>query len=95
MIEYIHGAIKATAGEEIDIIAEITADTGEAITEDCELHIFDKDKNMIVAAKGTFSNDEWTFTIPAEATKGLEGRYMYCIGHKSSSLCFKQPIYFV
>ncbi len=95
MIEYIHGAIKATAGEEIDIVAEITADTGEAITEDCELHIFDKGKNMITASQGVYNGEEWRFTIPAEATKGLEGRYMYCIGYKKSSLCFKQPIYFV
>ena len=94
MIEYIHGAIKATAGEDISIVAEITAETGETITEDCNLHIFDKNKQMIVEVKGTFNDNEWSFTIPATATKGLYGRYMYCIGHKKSSLCFKQPIYF-
>jgi hypothetical protein len=95
MIEYIHGAIKASAGQDIDVVAEITTQTGEAITEDCKLHIFDKNNKMICEVKGVYAYEEWTFTIPAEATKGRSGRHMYCFGYKGSSLCFKQPIYFV
>lgn len=93
MIEYIYNAIRATAGQDITLPAEITTETGEDITEDCQLHIF-KDKEMIIAVDGIYKEGEWAFTIPAEKTKDLYGRYFYCIGHKGSSLCFKQPIYF-
>jgi hypothetical protein len=95
MIEYISGAIKANAGENITITAEITNESGEEITEDCQLHIFDNNKTMLLESNGTYQDGEWSFLIPAEATKELSGRYFYCIGHKGTSLCFKQPIYFV
>jgi hypothetical protein len=93
MIEYLYNAIRAAAGQNITLSAEITDNNGEDITEDCQLHIFN-DKEMIIEVDGIYQDGEWTFPVSGEATKGLYGRYFYCIGHKESSLCFKQPIYF-
>ena len=93
MIEYIYDAIRISAGQDVTLIAEITDESGEDITEDCELHIF-KGEEMIIEVAGTYKDDEWHFIIPAEKTKGLRGRHFYCIGHRGSSLCFKQPVYF-
>jgi hypothetical protein len=96
MIEYLHDAIRATAGNNIAVTAVITDDNDEAITENCFLMLHDKDrKTIITEIRGNYENDEWTFIIPADKTKGLKGRYWYCIRHVNNSLCFKQPIYLV
>lgn len=96
MIEYLYNAIKADAGQPITIDAALTDDTGASLTEGCELHLFAPDREtMIIGVPGVCNGEEWTFTIPAETTKGLNGRYWYCIGYYDTSLCFKQPIYLV
>ena len=97
MIEYLYDAIRAHAGNDLVISAEITDVLNEPIVEKCVLWLHDKDKEtMIAEIKGQYSEEEgWTFTIPAELTEGLEGRYWYCIRHEGTSLCFKQPIYLV
>lgn len=94
MIEYLYNAIRATAGEDIVITAEITDDSGECLAADCALMLWDKD-NLITAASGELIDNIWYFTIPADTTTGLIGRYWYCICHNHSKLQFKQPIYLV
>ena len=96
MIEYLYNAIRANAGQPIVIGAEISNEEGVLLEEGCELHLFAQDRTtMITAVPGECIGDEWTFTIPAEVTKGLKGRYWYCIGYYDVSLCFKQPIYLI
>jgi hypothetical protein len=93
MVEYLYNAIRATAGNEITISAVITNENNN-ITENCCLWLHDKDKDtMLAEINGIYNGEEWTFTIPAEVTKGLKGRYWYCIRHGDNSLCFKQPMY--
>lgn len=95
MIEYLYNAIRATAGNDITIAAELTNTSGEAIAEGCHLMLFDPEKKLIATIDGVCNEAEWSFTIPAELTKGLNGRYWYCICHYNTNLCFKQPIYLV
>ena len=96
MIEYLYTAIRAHAGNDIIIAADITDDNGADITEGCTLVLHDKDKNtMIAEIDGSYSDGEWTFFIPAAITKGLDGRYWYCIRNNGNALCFKEPIYLV
>lgn len=94
MTEYLYDAIAAVAGQDITVNAVITDDTGQAITTGCSMVLHD-DNGELVEVKGTYvSEDEaWEFTIPADATTGLSGRYWYCMRHNKSNLCFKQPIY--
>lgn len=96
MIEYLHNAIRAVAGQDIGIAATITNDeTGDYITNDCSLMLHDKDKNMLYEAKGNYLDEVsmWQFTIPATITTGLSGRYWYCIQNAGNNLCFLEPIY--
>lgn len=96
MIEYLYDAIRAHAGNDITISAIVTDDEGKDITENVSLVLHDKDrKTMLAEFQGTFTEGEWLFLIPAEHTKGLNGRYWYCVTHKGSALCFKQPVYLV
>lgn len=95
MVEYLYNAIRATAGNDLTVAAIITDDAGEAITEGCSLMFHDKDKELIAVLQGTYANDEWLFLIPAELTKGLNGRYWYCIEHNGNSLCPKEPMYLI
>ena len=92
MIEYLYDAIRATAGEDIVIAAEITDNDGSYIREACQLMLYDNE-DLITTVDGQIIDNIWYFTIPAKATTGLTGRYFYCISHYSSSIAFKQPIY--
>lgn len=97
MIEYLYNAIRATAGQDITISAEITNDEGGIITSGCHIMLFNPDKELIDTFDGEYNADdkEWNFTIAAKATEGLHGRYWYCICYHNSNLCFKEPIYLV
>ena len=90
MIEYLHSAIRATAGDDITIYACICED-GEDIKSGCGvmLHIGEEMKMF----EGQYINGVWAFNIPADETAGLHGRYWYCLYKDGSTLCFKQPIY--
>lgn len=94
MIEYLYNAIRATSGEDITITAEITDDSGECISKGCSLMLWD-DEELLTAVDGLLIDELWTFTIPANATTGLVGRYWYCICHNNNKLQFKEPIYLV
>lgn len=95
MIEYLYDAIRATAGEDIPIAAIIKDETGEAITENCHLMLYD-DLMLLGTVDGLYVEDgEWGFVIPADLTDGRIGRYWYCICADNASLCFKQPIYLI
>jgi hypothetical protein len=94
MIEYLYNAIRATAGEDIVIAANITDDEGNVITNcDSKFTLFD-DEGELFAISGSCS-DCWEYNIPAIMTQELKGRYWYCICANGSTLQFKQPIYFV
>jgi hypothetical protein len=91
-IEYLYDAIRATASEEINISAVITDDEGLNITDNCYLALYD-DETELIKVYGAFDGAEWTFTIPADVTEGLSGRYWYAIGRNNTNMCFKTPIY--
>lgn len=89
-VEYIRDVIRITAGEDADIGAVITDEEGVAVTEDVSLMLHLEEEYMI---EGSFDGECWTFTIPADITQGLKGRYHYCICQGDSTLCFKTPLY--
>lgn len=93
MVEFLYDCVKAVAGEDINICAEITDADGNDITSGCSLVFLDKDFVQIDEYEGTYSDDAWIFTVPAETTKGLHGRYWYRIKFGDGSLCFAAPIY--
>lgn len=97
MIEYLYDAIRATAGQNIAVDAKITNDLGELLTESCSFMLHDNNKDMIINVDGEYLEEEgiWRFVVPAYATKGLKGRYWYCIQHIDQNVCFHQPIYLV
>ena len=96
MIEYIYNAIRATAGEDICICAKITDDSGEPITANAHIMLYDGE-SMLGMYMGAYDAEGavWEFVIPSTATSGLKGRYSYCICVSNSSICFKQPLYLV
>ena len=93
MIEYLLNAIRATAGEDITVMASITKDE-IPIEDGCGFMLHIDDENVI-HVPGAYNDDldVWTFTIPADATKGLKGRYSYCLCQGNQSLCFREPFY--
>ena len=96
MIEYLYDAIRAESGHELDIVAVITDSQGAAITENCNLLLHDEDAaEVLYTAPGTFVDElgTWQFTVPANITKDLKGRFWYCVRHEHESMCFKQPLY--
>ena len=98
MVEYLYDCIRAVPSQDIVINAYITDEQENIITENCKLVIYDKDANeMLFMVEGVYLPESlnWEFTIPAENTKDLSGRYWYYITWNESPLCFKQPIYFV
>lgn len=93
MVEYLLNAIRASAGEDITIVASV-AENGESIAAGCGFMLHIADDN-IVMVDGAYDVEEglWYFTIPAEKTKGLKGRYSYCLCKNGQSLCFREPFY--
>ena len=95
MIEYLHSAIRATAGEDICICAKITDDEGAAIDNaHCHVMLYD-DLSLLATVDGACVDGAWEYIIPADVTRGLHGRFWYCICVDNTSLCFKQPIYLI
>lgn len=96
MVEYLYDAIRAVAGQEIKVEAFITDENENVITENCYFVLHDKaGTEMLLEKSGTYLPDYsiWEFVLAPEETKGMNGRYLYCIMHDNSNLCFKQPIY--
>lgn len=93
MTEILYNAIKAVAGEDINILAEITDSEGIDITSGCSIALLDKDYSIIGEYDGTYKNGEWTFNIPAAVTIDLKGRYWYSIKFDGGALSFAAPIY--
>ena len=91
MIEYLYDAIRASAGQPIIITADIQ-NNGAPLTEGCGLILY-SDSEMLCRVEGVYDSEMWSFTIPAEITEGLKGRYWYCICYDNTSLSFKEPIY--
>lgn len=96
MIEYLYDAIRTVAGQEARINAYITDENENLITEGCYFVLHDKaGTEMLLVKEGTYDEEfsTWEFVLAPEDTKDLYGRYLYCIKHNDSTLCFKQPIY--
>lgn len=93
MIEYLYDCIRATAGTTITIAARVVDNDDNAVTDDCMLLIHLDEQDIHI--HGELKEDTWYFTIPAETTEGINGRYWYCVKHGDEQLCFKQPIYFI
>lgn len=94
MIETIGSAVKAVAGQPIGLSAQIIDEAGDSITHSVRL-VLHNDEKELFTAEGLYLTefDLWQFEIPAETTKGLKGRYWYCIQYDKNNLCFKQPLY--
>lgn len=90
MIEYLHRAVKATAGKEVVITAKILDDN---ITTDCKLCLYD-DKKEINTFDNYYDMDNETlyFILPADAFPHT-GRYFYTICHYGASITNKEPLY--
>lgn len=95
MIEYLYDAIRAVAGQDFEVNAVIANPDGSFITEGCTLMIHDGDRMIETPGNFDATSGAWSFIVPAHSTAGMNGRYMYCIMHDNSNLCFKQPIYLV
>ena len=95
MIEYLYDAIRAVAGQEIDVAAVITDDTDTVITDGCKLMLHIDEEMLAFDGIYIAETQSWQFTIPAEATAGLKGKYYYCIMRDGINLCFKTPFYLV
>lgn len=96
MIEYLYDCIRATATDDTPILAKITNNSGECITDTCMLTLFDDEQTVIVSVPGGLMDDVWHFVIPKESTMNLRGRYFYCISNYENGerYCFGKPIYF-
>lgn len=95
MIEYVDTLIKATAGEDLCILAKGVDAYGDNLP-GCSFNVFDGEQHLFMV-EGVLNGDNiWEFHIPAEATTNLKGRYSYCVCDENhTTLCFKCPIYFV
>lgn len=93
MVEILYDVVKAIAGEDISICAQITDTDGNDITSGCSLLFLDKDFEQISEYDGIYADGMWVFTIPAADTKGMYGRYWYRIKQKNDSLSFAAPLY--
>lgn len=93
MVEYLYDVVKGIAGENIDVVAQITDADGKDITSGCSLLLIDKDYSTLGEYEGTYADGAWTFTIPADITYYMDGRYWYRIKYKDNSLSFAAPIY--
>lgn len=94
MVEYLYNCIRATAGQDATIIANI-AENGEDITAGMTMMLHDADKAMIINVDGVYADGLWHFTIPADATKGRQGKHWYCLQRDGINVCFHEPIYLV
>lgn len=96
MVEYLYDAIRAVAGQEIKIEAFITDENENIVTENCSFVLHDgTGTKMLLVKNGSYLPEFniWEFVLTPEETEGMNGRYMYCVQHDNSNLCFKQPIY--
>ena len=93
MVELLYNAIKAVAGEDINILADITDSEGKDITSGCSIVFLGKDYSILGEYDCTYKNGEWTFNIPAAVTTDLKGRYWYSIKFDGGALSFAAPIY--
>ena len=75
------------------VAAKIRNDNGEIYTGGAHLMLY-KDNEVLAVVGGVLVDNVYEFTILAETTKNLLGRYWYCICDSGGcSVCFKQPIY--
>lgn len=91
MIEVYYDVIKAVAGQQIDVTVDIEGE----VEGGCQMVIHNAANDIVAATEGSYIEevDMWHFTFPADATKGLEGRFWYCVQNDGQNLCFKQPMY--
>ena len=53
------------------------------------------DGGHLATVEGEFNAEtgQWTFNVPAEATAGHKGKYLYCFQHEGTNMCFLKPYY--
>lgn len=97
MVEYLHDAIKASAGSDIYIQARVLDEFGNEVKENVFFILHDKEdvSKHILEAEASDGGDACIFEIPAEITKEFKGRYWYSIKHGNEQLSFLQPMYFM
>lgn len=96
MIEYLHNAIRATAGTNVVVIARLADGDGVPITSGAHFMLFEEDATTLLATiDGDYnsSDDIWEFILDAELTSGRCGKHWYRICIEGEPLCFKQPFY--
>lgn len=86
MIEYIGNIIKLDKGIN-EVIANITDEAGNAVTEGCAIEI-DGVKDF-----GSFDGQYWHFEI--DTTKKETGKYYYRIFSGDNAISFEEPLYIV
>lgn len=96
MIEIFYDAIRATAGQPINLTVEVT-DVEEPVTQGLTMVIYDKAGAVIAKSNGAYSAEDnmWSFAFPSGATEGRNGRHYYSIQHYGSGLHFRQPLYLI
>ena len=97
MIEYLHTAIRAVAGQTATVYAFFANDDGSFVSDGVVFMLHDQDGSHLAHVDGSFNAEtgQWTFDVPAEATAGRKGRHWYCFQHDNANLCFLQPDYLV
>lgn len=97
MVEYLHDAIRASAGTNIIIQARVLDEFNNEVKENVYFIICDKEDQTkhLIEVEAFDGGEALIFEIPAEITKDFKGRYWYCIKHNNEQMCFLQPIYFV
>lgn len=91
MVEYLYDCIRANAGENNVIVANITED-GIDIDTGISMFIANDDKEIIIDVVGEYMDGVWYFNIPAT---DLRGRYWYVIERNKNDVSFYEPIYFI
>lgn len=85
---------QASSGQDITILADITDAEGAKIARECFIELW-QGNNAIYKANGAYNGEIWAFTIPADVTIDLHGRFFYAISNNEHNLCEIKPIYII
>ena len=75
---YLHDVKQAASGQDVNINVYMTDENGAHITSDSFIELWNG-VLMLYKGKGEYNGTYWTFTIPADVTMVLHGRYYYAI----------------
>lgn len=69
---------QAASGQDVTIDVYMSDENGEHIISESVVELWDGN-NMLYKGNGKHNGTWWTFTIPADVTIALHGRYYYAI----------------